>query len=702
MAASGAAWAQTDSLSTKELMDMSLEELMDIQVVSASKKAESLFDAPLSASVLTRDEIQKAGATSIMEALRLMPGLIVRQETNGNYDIHIRGLDNVPPNTSQIYATNTTTLVMIDNRPVYSYLHGGTFWESLPVDLNDVEKIEVIRGASSTLYGPNAVSGVINIITRKTDKKGLSTRANGQYGSLNTAIANASVGYQFSDKLSAIVSGNYQGRGRDVSYYHPVKDRFFTTADSLDYQREKQKSSSHFPHPDRSMDKYGANLFLDFKANDQVRFSLTSGIQNSEVQNAFSPVSLTSLAVATSRTVYTDLKASLYGLSGQVSYLQGKQDPNLGTSGSTYDFSNLDAFLEYDIKLRSNLSVKPGVSYRRAVYDDTPYWDASKYEGSLNTRTQLDTYSGSLRVDYKAFGDKFRLVGGARIDKFTYPAKSFLSYQLAASYKSSERHLLRAVYSRAYRSPSIFDTYLHVELQSAPPKGLPPGSYQQLKVLGNRNLDMLQSDMLELGYRGKLADNLSVDVEAYYTQTKNYTNVVVTGTTLQYGQKPSDPIVVNTEIRVQNIPISVDQLGATLSFNYVLKRLQVKPFVTLQTSRLHFTQVDSTHRHEFTPAVYGGAFINYQLSQKLNVNLSPYYYSAQTYYQSANNTYHDGLRGVEHLAPKLLLNATMTYSPVKAVSLFVTVKNLLNNNAREYYRTDQIGMMLLVGASLRY
>ncbi|QHT65693.1 Plug domain-containing protein [Rhodocytophaga rosea] len=142
----GTAWAQTDSLNTDALMDMSLEELMNVQVVSASKKSENLFDAPLSASVLTRDEIQKAGVNSIMEALRLMPGLIVRQETNGNYDVHIRGLDNVPPNTLQIYAANTTTLVMIDNRPVYNYLQGGTFWETLPIDLSDVEKIEVIRG----------------------------------------------------------------------------------------------------------------------------------------------------------------------------------------------------------------------------------------------------------------------------------------------------------------------------------------------------------------------------------------------------------------------------------------------------------------------------------------------------------------------------------------------------------------------------
>ena len=93
---SGMAFAQTDSVSTSiksdtsasnSFIEMNLEDLMDVKIVSASKKAESLFDAPLSASGITRDEIKKAGVTSIPEALRLVPGLIVREMTNGNYDV---------------------------------------------------------------------------------------------------------------------------------------------------------------------------------------------------------------------------------------------------------------------------------------------------------------------------------------------------------------------------------------------------------------------------------------------------------------------------------------------------------------------------------------------------------------------------------------------------------------------------------------
>src|SRR6187402_3672610 len=102
----------------EDLYDLSLEELMNVPINSASKKDETLFDAPLSSYTITRSDIDKAGSTSIMEALRLAPGVIVREQTNGVYDIHIRGLDNIL-RTSQAYTkTNLTTLVMIDSRPV--------------------------------------------------------------------------------------------------------------------------------------------------------------------------------------------------------------------------------------------------------------------------------------------------------------------------------------------------------------------------------------------------------------------------------------------------------------------------------------------------------------------------------------------------------------------------------------------------------
>src|SRR6056297_1571735 len=131
-----------DLLTLADIVGVSAEELLEMilnqEVSTASKKAESVFDSPLSILVITSVEIMSSGANSIPELFRLVPGMIVREKSNGNYDVHIRGNDNVPPGNFSHFAENTMTLVMIDNRIVYNYINGGTFWETLPVSMTDI------------------------------------------------------------------------------------------------------------------------------------------------------------------------------------------------------------------------------------------------------------------------------------------------------------------------------------------------------------------------------------------------------------------------------------------------------------------------------------------------------------------------------------------------------------------------------------
>ncbi len=706
--------AAAQEKSSEELMTLSLEELMNIQVVSASKKAENLFDAPLSASVLTREEIRKAGATSLVEALRLVPGLIVREQTNGNYDVHLRGLDNVPPNSYSVYSANTTTLVMIDNRPVYNYLQGGTFWETLPVDLNDVEKIEVVRGPSSALYGPNAVSGVIHILTRKAEKPGLQAVANAQYGTAQTVAANASVGYGYKAKLNGTVSGNFQRRGREASYYvTPLDARVNSAADI-----PLPNLAARYPHPEWSMHKYGLNAFLTYAPAAKATFDLSAGTQDSEVQNAYGENGATPLNTMTSNTRYADLKGRVHGVSTQFSYLTGKQDPSLGFKGSTFDFSTLDASAEYEIRVRK-LSLKPGLGYRRAGYDDTRYWDVTKDEGIFSGRYEVITHAASLRSEYSLWAEKLRLVGGLRLDKFNYPNKWFASYQLAATVKPVTDHLLRAVYSRAYRSPFIYDNFIDLTLSLDPAR--PNFLYQ---VNGSKDLELVRSEMIEAGYRGKLTGNLHVDAEVFYTQTRNYTDLVTGRTEI----RETNPVTVVTHVDVTNLPLEVHQLGTTVSFHYVQGKVQVKPFATVQETRLRnysayantaeaaphksnggnpainnlYSGMGTGQKHRSTPAVYGGAYVNYQVTPKLNFNVNPYYYSRQTFYHRDNLTRNDGVRGVGSIHPKLLLNAKLSYSPLPALSVFVSGRNVLNDRSVEHYRDDHIGSLYLLGVNWQY
>ena len=239
----GAVYSQTDSLpnlSNRELLRFNVDDmyqsevdLLNKQVTIASKKSENLFDAPFATSVVTIEEIKSAGATSIMEALRLIPGLIVSEQTNGNFDIHLRGGSNVQKDAIFSVGGNTTTLVMIDNRPIYNYYLGGTFWETMPIDLNDVERIELVRGPTSAMYGPNAVSGVINIITRKPLEEGVYVVANSQQGSDESFLNNASLGYKFNKKISAVISANWHQRNRNQdTYYNYFADQY-VSSDSI-------------------------------------------------------------------------------------------------------------------------------------------------------------------------------------------------------------------------------------------------------------------------------------------------------------------------------------------------------------------------------------------------------------------------------------------------------------------------------------
>jgi iron complex outermembrane receptor protein len=142
-----------------DLSSLSIEELGDIEISSVSKKAEPLRGAASSVYVITRDDIRRYGATSIPEILRLAPNLQVARVDASQYAITARGFNSTTANK---------LLVLIDGRTVYTPLFSGVFWDVQDTLIEDIERIEVISGPGGTLWGSNAVNGVINIITRNS------------------------------------------------------------------------------------------------------------------------------------------------------------------------------------------------------------------------------------------------------------------------------------------------------------------------------------------------------------------------------------------------------------------------------------------------------------------------------------------------------------------------------------------------------
>jgi iron complex outermembrane receptor protein len=161
LAALSVAWAspaQADEPPTEDLADLSLEQLSQVEIISVSRRSERLSDAPASIYVISNDDISRSGATTLPEALRLAPNLEVARVSASSYAISARGFNN---------SLGNKLLVLIDGRTVYTPLFSGVFWDAQDLLLEDVDRIEVISGPGATLWGANAVNGVINVITRR-------------------------------------------------------------------------------------------------------------------------------------------------------------------------------------------------------------------------------------------------------------------------------------------------------------------------------------------------------------------------------------------------------------------------------------------------------------------------------------------------------------------------------------------------------
>src|SRR5215475_3149936 len=141
-----------------DLTSLSLEDLMNVQVTSVSRRPQSLAETAAAVFVITQDDIRRSGVTSIPEALRMVPGVEVARIDANKWAITARGFNGRFANK---------LLVMIDGRSVYTPLFSGVFWDAQDTVLDDIDRIEVVRGPGASLWGANAVNGVINIVTKR-------------------------------------------------------------------------------------------------------------------------------------------------------------------------------------------------------------------------------------------------------------------------------------------------------------------------------------------------------------------------------------------------------------------------------------------------------------------------------------------------------------------------------------------------------
>ena len=149
--------AASGTLDADALVELSFDELLNVEITSVSKKAERLQDAPAAVFVISADDLRRSGARSIPDALRMVPGVQVAQIDANKWAVTARGLNGRFANR---------LLVLMDGRSLYSPLYSGVYWESQDTFLEDIERIEVLRGPQGTLYGKNTPGGAIRLITR--------------------------------------------------------------------------------------------------------------------------------------------------------------------------------------------------------------------------------------------------------------------------------------------------------------------------------------------------------------------------------------------------------------------------------------------------------------------------------------------------------------------------------------------------------
>ena len=198
----GPMWA-----ATPDLTEFSIEDLMQVKVVSAAKMEQAVQDTAAAVYVITADDIRRSGVTNVMEALRLAPGVEVSRIDSSRWAITIRGFNGRFANK---------LLVMIDGRTVYNNQFSGVYWEIQDLFLPDIERIEVIRGPGGSLWGANAVNGVINIITKNT-KDTQSGLVSLTAGNLERAIAGIRYGGKLGDDAHYRLYGQFTQRGSLVA-----------------------------------------------------------------------------------------------------------------------------------------------------------------------------------------------------------------------------------------------------------------------------------------------------------------------------------------------------------------------------------------------------------------------------------------------------------------------------------------------------
>ncbi len=480
----GLADAQGGHEATQDVTQLSIEELMGMTITSVSKKEGRAFEAPSALYVLTQEDIRRSGATHVAEALRMVPGLQVAKVDASTWAISARGENSDFANK---------LLVLIDGRSVYTQAFGGVYWDFQGLPLYDVERIEVIRGPGGTLWGANAVNGVINIITKHSkDTQGVHAEVGG--GFEDRVFGGVRYGSQINEKLSYRLHTQYKKR------------------DSSEFADPSQPG-----HATDAWWNLGGGLRLDWEADSKNHFCLTSDI--SRLKKDFLLQEPTSTAPFLS-SIFGETK----GTKGHVlAHWTHEFAPDTVSDTQFYftrydrtssglveeNYFALSGEAQLRTKIEEGVEVTIGGNYRYTSLDG---FNNGTFVVIDPTEYSLHLGGGFIHGEFHLIPDQLRFFAGVKVDH-----NSFTGFEIQPSAKllwvPNPKHALWVSVAKAVRTPSVVDTgvrYL-VGVDTGPPVTL-------IRLNGSSAFESENLWAYELGYRIQPYADLSLDFAGFYNQ----------------------------------------------------------------------------------------------------------------------------------------------------------------------------------------
>jgi iron complex outermembrane receptor protein len=479
-----------NSRNVPDVTAMSMEDLMNLQVTSVSKRTQKVADAAAAIFVITQEDIRRSGATSIPEALRLVPGLEVARIDQNKWAIGSRGFNG---------RFDNKLLVLIDGRSVYTPLFSGVYWNVEDVMLEDVDRIEVIRGPGATLWGANAVDGVINVITKKAK-------------STQSAVVTAGAG---TDERAA-GGVRYGGKLGDNTYYRAYT-KYFDWAPSA------------YPSGMTAHDGWDA-LRGGFRADWTPAGANSLTLQGDIYRTRFDEtLTVASLSAPYSNTFPNDGKYSGGNILGRWNHTSEGSSMSLQMYYDNTTISDHSLFGDHqnilDIDFQHGFHVGDaqqfvwGLGYR-SIHDKN---DASFTVSLQPNQVTLNQFSTFLQDEISLVDNRLQITLGSKFER-----NEFTGFEIEPNarllWNLTPNQSIWTAVSRAVRTPALTEEGLRLNSQVIPP-GTPANPTPLpavVAVFGSHQFNSEDLLAYELGYRVQATKNLSLDISTFYN---NYSNL---------------------------------------------------------------------------------------------------------------------------------------------------------------------------------